>query len=205
MGRPRGFKLDEVVARAGDLFWEQGFGATSIGQLEETTGLDRSSLYHAFGSKQALFEEAARRYVDENIDARLEAMEADAGALDAVIGFFEDMSRSLRAQPEIASRGCMVVNALAELPIGDAFAQRAGTSYRDRFRKAFAAALARAAERGEIGRERIDARSGLLTAIAMGLFVSARLDATDAATLAEAAAEEVAAWRTTPGAPHGKN
>lgn len=194
MGRPRRFKSSEVVAKAGELFWEQGFGATSIGQLEESTGLDRSSLYHAFGSKQALFEEAARCYVEANIDSRLAEMELEPGGLEAVAGFFDAMARSLRAQHEVASRGCMVVNAIAELPVGDPFAQRAGTSYRDRFRSAFGVALARAAERGEIADDRIEGRSRLLTSMAIGLFVSARLDPVDAASAAEAVAEEVATW-----------
>lgn len=47
-----------MVEAAGDLFWEQGYEKTSIGELEKKTGLDRSSLYHAFGNKHALFRAA---------------------------------------------------------------------------------------------------------------------------------------------------
>jgi TetR/AcrR family transcriptional regulator, transcriptional repressor for nem operon len=195
MGRPRGFQLDEVVAHAGDLFWARGFGATSIGDLEAATGLDRSSLYHAFRSKRALFEEAASRYVEENIDARLREMRGEGGALAAIERFFEGMAGSLRAEPAVASRGCMVVNAVAELPIGDPYARSAGASYRDRFRTAFLAALRRAGERGEIDGDHIDGRAALLSSATLGLFVSARIDPADAADLADAISAEVHSWR----------
>jgi AcrR family transcriptional regulator len=202
MGRPRRFEQDVVIARAGDLFWARGFGATSIGELETATGVDRSSLYHAFGSKQALFEEAARRYVDENIDARLHEMQGEDGALGAIVRFFEGMARSFRGEPALASRGCMVVNAVAELPIGDPYARSAGASYRDRFRAAFLVALDRAAAHDEIDGDRIDGRATLLTSLAMGLFVTARIDPADAADVADDVGAEVRSWRrSTPGPP----
>jgi TetR/AcrR family transcriptional repressor of nem operon len=197
MGRPRRFEQDAVIARAGDVFWARGFGATSIGELETATGLDRSSLYHAFGSKQALFEQAAERYVNENIDARLEEMQGEDGALESIVRFFRGMAGSFRTMPTLASRGCMVVNAVAELPIGDPYARSAGRSYRDRFRAAFAVALRRAEERGEIDSERSEGRAAVLTSTAMGLFVTARIDPADAADVADAVASEVRAWRRT--------
>ena len=45
MGRPKGYDRDDVVVAARDLFWERGYEATSISDLEQRTGLNRSSLY----------------------------------------------------------------------------------------------------------------------------------------------------------------
>lgn len=195
MGRPRRFDLTAVVAAAGDLFWERGYQATSIGDLETKTGLDRSSLYHAFGSKQSLFETAAQTYVHDNIEVRLHGMLREDAGLADVVDFFAGMAWAFRADPVRAARGCLVVNAVAELGWRDSNSNIAGTAYRDRFRTAFAAALRNAATRQEIADERIEARASFLTAMTMGLFLSARIDPVDAARVSLGIAEEVGSWR----------
>src|ERR1700756_3144866 len=99
VGRPRGYELGAVVEAAGDLFWERGYEMTSIGDLEKKTGLDRSSLYHAFGNKHALFEAALRCYVEDNIEARLGAMR-QAGARPAPRAhFFSRVGRGVPMGP----------------------------------------------------------------------------------------------------------
>ncbi|WP_426212534.1 TetR/AcrR family transcriptional regulator [Massilia sp. TWP1-3-3] len=55
MARPRNFEEDVVVAQAADVFGRLGFNAASIADLVTATGLQRGSLYKAFGSKQNLF------------------------------------------------------------------------------------------------------------------------------------------------------
>lgn len=195
MGRPRAYEPSAVVAAAADLFWERGYQGTSIGHLEAGTGLDRSSLYHGFGSKQALFEQAAASYVDENIGGRLDGMLQPNAGLGEVAGFFAGMAQTFRADPVRAVRGCLIVNAVAELASRDPHAAAAGAAYRDRFRAAFAAALGNAAARGEVGSDRIAPRANVLTSMTMGLFLAARIDPADAATVADGIADEVALWR----------
>jgi AcrR family transcriptional regulator len=56
------FDHDTVVDRAMTLFWRQGYGGTSIHDLEKATRLRRGSLYNAFGDKQGLFVAALKRY-----------------------------------------------------------------------------------------------------------------------------------------------
>jgi TetR/AcrR family transcriptional repressor of nem operon len=56
------FDDQAVLDRAADLFWRQGFEATSILDLETATGLGRGSLYNAFGDKEAMFLKAMDRY-----------------------------------------------------------------------------------------------------------------------------------------------
>ncbi len=63
MARPREFDRDQVVDRAVEVFWRQGFEATSIQDLVEATGLNRGSLYNTFGDKAGLFEAALERYM----------------------------------------------------------------------------------------------------------------------------------------------
>jgi TetR/AcrR family transcriptional repressor of nem operon len=56
MARPRNFSEDTVLAQAAALFAHMGYNATSIDDLLGATGLQRGSLYKAFGSKRNLFE-----------------------------------------------------------------------------------------------------------------------------------------------------
>ena len=194
VGRPRGFDPDQVVQAAGDLFWERGYETTSIGELEKKTGLDRSSLYHAFGNKHNLFEAALECYVAANLEARLADMSKGQGGLETVVRFFTGMATSCRSDPR-SGRGCLMVNSVAELGSRDRQVLRAAVAYRDMFREAFAAALKRAADRGEVDGDRVRVRAELLTATVMGLFLTARIDLADAAKTCEGVAAEVSSWR----------
>src|SRR5919204_3203534 len=96
MGRRPSYDREAIVKAATDLFWERGYQSTSIGDLEERTGLDRSSLYHAFGSKQGLFEAALRSYLQEAIDTRLSALRQPGAGLAAVVAFFAGLAQTFR-------------------------------------------------------------------------------------------------------------
>jgi AcrR family transcriptional regulator len=65
-GRPRAFDLDLAVDRALELFWRQGYAATTVADLTTAIGINPPSLYKAFGSKQELFERVVHRYADLN-------------------------------------------------------------------------------------------------------------------------------------------
>lgn len=56
MARPRNFDEDTVLAQAAEIFARMGYNAASIDELLAATGLQRGSLYKAFGSKRNLFE-----------------------------------------------------------------------------------------------------------------------------------------------------
>lgn len=60
--RPQEFDRGQVLDRAMKVFWQRGYTGTSVQDLVDATGLGRSSLYNAFGSKRELYEEALRRY-----------------------------------------------------------------------------------------------------------------------------------------------
>ncbi|MGW0158360.1 TetR/AcrR family transcriptional regulator [Mycobacterium sp. NPDC003323] len=63
VGRPRGFRPEQVLDIATRLFWEHGFDGVSVSDLTDATGVNRRSLYAAFGSKEDLFRRAAEHYV----------------------------------------------------------------------------------------------------------------------------------------------
>jgi AcrR family transcriptional regulator len=62
MGRPRAFSEDAALDAAMHVFWEKGYEGTSMDDLTEAMGINRSSLYSTFGDKEALFEKVIARY-----------------------------------------------------------------------------------------------------------------------------------------------
>jgi AcrR family transcriptional regulator len=193
-GRPRAFDVRAVIAAAQDAFSEHGPELTSVVDLEERTGIDRSSLYNTFGSKHALFDAALRNYLEVGIEARLHKLRQPNAHLSTLAAFFISMAQTFRSYPELAERGCMMVNAVAELGPRDSRTALAG-AYRDAFRSAFLTALRQAAERGEIDPKRLQARAKVLASLTMGLFVTARIDPSDAAEVCEDVAAEVRSWK----------
>ena len=61
-GRPRAFEPETALTQAMDVFWQEGFAATSLDSLSAATGLNRPSLYGAFGDKRALYLQAYSQY-----------------------------------------------------------------------------------------------------------------------------------------------
>ena len=61
-GRPREFDTDKALERAMQLFWRQGYEGTSVADLTRELGVNRPSLYAAFGSKETLFLKALDLY-----------------------------------------------------------------------------------------------------------------------------------------------
>lgn len=64
LGRPRGFDTDEALERAVRVFWEQGYDGASLTDLTAAMGITRTSMYAAFGNKEALFHKALTRYTE---------------------------------------------------------------------------------------------------------------------------------------------
>ncbi|WP_127502592.1 TetR/AcrR family transcriptional regulator [Actinoplanes solisilvae] len=73
-GRPREFDADEALDRAIVVFWQHGYEGASLGDLTEAMGINRPSLYAAYGNKEQLFRRAVTRYAEVDMAYVREAL-----------------------------------------------------------------------------------------------------------------------------------
>ncbi|CBV42217.1 TetR/AcrR family transcriptional regulator [Halomonas elongata] len=106
-GRPRGFDREAALARAMEVFWERGFDNASLGELTRAMGINSPSLYAAFGSKEALFQEAMALYVKTAGGGIWDPVDSLATARDAIAHVLYATARAFTCQER--SRGCMIV------------------------------------------------------------------------------------------------
>lgn len=190
MARSREFDTATVVRAARDLFWAVGYDVASISDLETATGLSRSSLYQAFGSKRGLFDAALQDYLDEIIEPRL--VHLTDGSPDGVRRYLRDMAASLAAlEPGDPRFGCMIVRAGAGIGSRDTDAAAVVAGYRRRVEGSILAAL-RVDAPLPADQARIAHRATVITGLIVSTLLLAPVDLDGALALLDAAIIEAA-------------
>ena len=183
--------LDELI----ELFWEQGYEATSMTDIVEATGLNKSSLYNAFGSKDVLLDEALTRYVDLRSGmAAMVLAEGTAGLAD-IHSLFDRLWQEFDEGSD--RRGCLAVNSSTELGGRNTDVVAGVRRYRTLMRNAFRAALTRAADQGEIAPQLVETYVNLSVTGMLGMAVLVRSGADRNEVLAhlDAARHQVESWK----------
>jgi len=73
-GRPRAFDADAALDRAIEVFWEHGYEGASLADLTDAMGINRPSMYAAYGNKEELFRRAVARYAEHDMAYAREAL-----------------------------------------------------------------------------------------------------------------------------------
>ena len=150
-GRPRTFDTDEALARARDLFWSRGYGGTSVQDLVDALGVERGSLYGAFGDKRRLYLQAVELYARLNRE-QFETLLATDPVLPTIRQMLLDPA-ALTGAPELPGgrrRGCLLGNTAAELLPEDADATKLVAAAYQALVGVLTAALTRAQATGEV-------------------------------------------------------
>ncbi|MGT2503934.1 TetR/AcrR family transcriptional regulator [Bradyrhizobium guangxiense] len=109
--RPREFDHDEVLRIAFDQFWRKGVRGASLSDIAREAGVQRGSLYNAFGSKEALFLQAYERYAEDYL-AALQKTLATGSLRKRLTAFFDLTISNFRSGTP--PRGCPTTRGLME-------------------------------------------------------------------------------------------
>jgi TetR/AcrR family transcriptional regulator, transcriptional repressor for nem operon len=111
MPRPRTIEDQALLSKAMLVFWRNGYARTGIRELEQALGLKAPSLYHRFGSKDALFQAALGHYLEAVVRARIRRYLETSDALQGLREFFDSTYETLGGK---TSMGCLLVNTSLE-------------------------------------------------------------------------------------------
>jgi AcrR family transcriptional regulator len=172
-GRPREYDPELALKGAMDAFWDSGFAGTSLDDLCERTGMNRPSLYAAFGDKQALYLRTLERYLAERT-AFVAAELAQRPLAPALRGMYRQMIDAFIGG-ECGPRGCYLMGtAVTEAVVNPQVRARLAASEKELdgvFRRAFTGAKARGEIAGDPGPAE---RAALASALMYSLSIRAR-------------------------------
>ena len=149
-GRPRAYDPAQALARAADTFWKAGYAGTSLDDLSEATGMNRPSLYAAFGDKRDLYLKTLEHYREES-RALARAALADDPPLRVFLKRFYD--KALELYLDDGPRGCYSIGTAATVAAVD---DRVRTFLADSMRSTDSFLnhqIEKAKQRGEIAQE----------------------------------------------------
>lgn len=106
VGRPRAFDTDVALEKAMQVFWRQGYEGASLTDLTEAMGINRPSLYAAFGNKEELFRKALDLYISGFATHLANALNQPTAR--EVIARLLHSTASLLGDPRLP-RGCLAV------------------------------------------------------------------------------------------------
>ena len=194
-GRPREFEVDDVLDRAIEVFRERGYEASSMADIERATGLNMSSIYNTFGSKEALFNRSLARYESVRLAGIADLLAAGTEGL-------ADLHRALELQQaesvsEWGRGGCFAINTMIELGPRAGDTKEVLADFRRRLAEAIRLPLDRAVALGEASPHRVSTAVALLVTFTLGVGVLMRSGASDVelATHFEAAHALVESWK----------
>lgn len=142
------FDKSQVMDQVTELFWRKGFHATSMQDLVDTTGLNRSSIYNTFGDKLQLFEEALKHYQKMQQEVTKSSLNMCSSPLESIKSFFYTVLRNIDQDKD--KRGCLLSNCTTEMANSDAKIRAFLVDNRDRTVDILKKHLEEAQENGEV-------------------------------------------------------
>jgi TetR/AcrR family transcriptional regulator, copper-responsive repressor len=120
LGRPRAYDPQTALRRATDRFWKSGYSGTSLDEICAETGMNRPSLYAAFGDKRTLYLKALEGYWQLALDAMRNALADGEQPLGEALMRAYESQLSIYFADEGLPRGCFVVGTAVTEAVDDA-------------------------------------------------------------------------------------
>ncbi len=152
MPRVKQFDEQEVLEKAMNLFWQQGYHATSIQDLVDHLGINRASLYDTYGGKKQLFEKALDRYMAINQEMNQKLLDRPEPVTTTIRTLLEKAVQEVLSDED--KKGCFVVNTTTELAACDPDIRKRVLNNQQQFVKLFQSLILKGQARGEIASQK---------------------------------------------------
>ena len=147
MPRTEVFDRADVIQKVQAVFWSKGYNGTSMQDLVDATGLNRSSIYNSFGSKHELFMLSLKSYHKQNLDGIDQMIQGSKSPLKVLKDLFQS---GVSGACDSENKGCMLVNCTTELANQQADVQHWLTGSNAKMHLRFRNLLEAAQEAGEL-------------------------------------------------------
>lgn len=153
MSKQAKFNRDEVIEKAKNLYWEKGYHATSMRNLQDVIDMRPGSIYAAFGSKENLFKEALNRYAQIGAEQLANSLAQEKTVLAGLQRFIRSVT--ICNKDSAPNSMCMIVKSIAELTQGDNPDLLANATHiLENIEHSFASIFQQAIDNGEISMEK---------------------------------------------------
>lgn len=151
-GRPRAYDPEKALTRAMETFWTAGFTGTSLDGLAAATGMNRPSLYAAFGDKKSIYLKSLDLYAESLREALRGIVLSDMPLADALVAFYQG-GIDLYLSGDDGPRGCFIsCTAPAEAMVDEEIKAALGATLTE-IDRGLERLYAKAKKRGEISED----------------------------------------------------
>ncbi|MCL1673785.1 TetR/AcrR family transcriptional regulator [Elizabethkingia ursingii] len=111
MPRNREFDYNDKLEKVRNLFWEKGYNTTSMHDIVDAMGINRSSIYNTYGNKYDLFLECLTHYAKMKTEQYKTASLHKGSAYEALCFTVHDvMNQTIKDK-----KACLIVRTIFEL------------------------------------------------------------------------------------------
>ena len=173
MPRRKSYDENTVLERAMNVFWQNGYEATSVRLLEKEMGINQFSIYSSFSSKKKLFIESIRRYREHVRHNVYQTLLKEGAGMKELEQFL--LKTAQRERSPGTARGCLVVNTAAEIGGNDKEIAAEVNGYFNYIREILKQVLKTAVVKGELpaGTD-IEKQSAFFLGVMQGLSVGSK-------------------------------
>jgi AcrR family transcriptional regulator len=148
-GRPRAYDPEQALAQVLKCFWKSGYSGTSLDAIAEATGMNRPSLYAAFGGKEDLYLKSLANYWSMSHIALREALADDVPLREALMRVY-DKALSIYFSGDDRPRGCFAIGTAITEAVENPVIRTALAKGLNALDKRFEARIRAAAASGEL-------------------------------------------------------